>query len=116
MKICFTIKDVAVEPPVRGKAPERAPEAAGGRFVRDVVQSKTEITPMKVVFPNFDCNLLKPDKRFVVGEGDTVYVRGEIHVMPWANHVHELDGKRFVLVPEDQVVAVKRVFGEDCDG
>jgi len=35
-----------------------------------------------------------------------VVLRGDSHLQPWKQKVHELEGERFVLCPAEQIVAI----------
>lgn len=43
----------------------------------------------------------------VYNAGDSVFVRGECMKHAYALAVYEIEGKKFILVPEDQIVAVE---------
>jgi hypothetical protein len=53
-----------------------------------VVAQKVQLIPLKVVFGNDE-----------IQEGQTVYVHGDATKHPFANQIHELDGKKYILVP-----------------
>jgi hypothetical protein len=70
-----------------------APEKNGG-FI--VAKQKKDLTGLKVVFG--------ADK---IAAGATVYVRGDLCFDPEAKKIHSVDGKEFVLIPENEIVIVK---------
>lgn len=76
------------------------------------VSQKTELTPLKVIFPNEATDRPDSDK-LVLYPGNTVYVRGEASAHQWAKEVFELNGKKFIMLPEDMIVLVDRSTGQE---
>ncbi|MHA1860981.1 MAG: hypothetical protein ACTSVM_01615 [Candidatus Ranarchaeia archaeon] len=58
----------------------------------------TKIVPLKIVFTSVF------DERTRFDEGETIYVRGETYVTPWAKKVFSLGGKAFIMVPFDEIL------------
>jgi hypothetical protein len=81
---------VAVEP-FRTDAVEKTGVKSG--FV--TVKQKTELTKLQVVFNSGD-----------IKAGDWVYVRGDLCVDANARQIFEIDGKRFILIPLDEIKLV----------
>lgn len=61
-----------------------------------MVRQKHSLQPLKVVFGDND--------RYTPGK--VVWVRADQCVASWAKEVFEIDSKKFVLLPKDQVVLV----------
>lgn len=64
-----------------------------------VVKQKQELTQLKVVFDT-------DDETFHVG--DRIAVFGSSCAAAWAKEVYEIGGKKFILVPVGEIVAVIR--------
>ncbi|NBT57434.1 hypothetical protein EBT16_01495 [bacterium] len=64
------------------------------------VKQKSSLQPLKVVFSDFS------KTEYAVGY--TVYVRADQCVSTWAKDVFELNGKKFILVPKNQVILVEK--------
>ena len=88
MMICPN-KRVACEP-----FQSLALEKEGKSFV--TVKEKTTLFPMKVVMSTV--SETGSEKYHV---GDTVWVRGDTKVLQWAKDVFEINGQKFILVPEE---------------
>lgn len=71
--------------------------AAGKRVVR--IENMVTLTPLRVV-------LASEEGRFSVG--DTVYVSSRLYTHPWAKEEHEIDGVKFILVPETAIEAFQK--------
>lgn len=84
-------KRVATEPFPAGP---QGPQIVGGFAV---AASKNALVPLKVAFDSWTTS----DK---VIEGTTVYVTSDAADQPFAKVVYELDGKKFILLPEERVV------------
>lgn len=87
-------KKVAVEP-----FPSTSIETKNRAGFTTVIQ-KTELIPLKVVFSSLTPQGLGVDP------GHVVYVKGETTQHQWAKEVFELDGKKFIFIPEESVVLV----------
>lgn len=60
---------------------------------------KVELAPLRVVFGN--------EK---VGTGALVHVPANLYTQKWAQQVFELEGRKFILLPESEIVLV--TYGE----
>lgn len=82
---------VAVEP-----FPSQSVEKAYvGRLA--LASQKLALQALKVVLPY--------NSKYEVGS--TVYVKGDLYVQAWAKEVHEIDGHKFILLPEQYIQLVK---------
>lgn len=99
MPILSTNENVAVEPFPTNQVEK---EVRNGLAV---IKQKSSLQPLRVVFPDF------------LGDeyptGSTVYVRADQCVATWAKDVFELNGKKFILVPKNQVILVEKDNEED---
>jgi hypothetical protein len=93
----LTTKNVAVEPFPDMSIKTTAQGAGTVKVVR--IENKVTLTRLYVVFPS-------EDGRFSPGDG--VLVRSDLFVQPFAKERHELDGKSFILLPENYVEAIIR--------
>lgn len=99
-------KRIAVEP-----FPTRSVDVKVKSGFGTVVQ-KTELVPLKVVFATEASDRQTPAaSALTLLEGDTVYVRGEAVAHQWAAEVYDLEGKKFIFLPEDFVCMVSRRKG-----
>jgi hypothetical protein len=73
-----------------------------------VVDTKQSLTEMAVIFPTHK------NSRFALNEGDKVYIYSQSLTQPWATEKFELDGKTFVLLPEEQIVMVRATTFVPC--
>ena len=64
-----------------------------------VIENRGNLDELKVLFDS---------KCFDLHEGDSVFVRQNNFNAPWANQIYLIEGKEFILIPRDAVVAVKK--------
>ncbi len=69
-------------------------ETTGGAF--KTVKQKTSLLRTKVVMGNSD-----------YPEGVLVYLRGDVVTLPWTKEIFEVDGQKFILVPQEHIQLVK---------
>lgn len=65
------------------------------------VKQKTQLLQTMVVFGSSD-PVKNPYK-----VGDFVYLRGDVSTLAWARNPFEIGGKKVILVPCDQIVALE---------
>jgi sporulation protein YlmC with PRC-barrel domain len=70
-----------------------------------MVKQSVSVASLEVVF-DFILNT-ETDTDFIVEEGDSVYVKGDMSAAVWAKEVLEIDSKKFILVPWDCVIAIE---------
>lgn len=73
-----------------------AMEQQGKTFVH--VKEKTSLFPLKVLFETSWTHGQTP-----YHQDDIVWVRGDTKVLQWAKDVFEVQGKKFILVPEEYI-------------
>jgi hypothetical protein len=86
---------VAVEPFPDMSVKTTAQGAGSVKVAR--IETKVALVPLKVVWHS-------EDGRFF--PTNTVYVKGSHFTQPWAKEVHEIDGEKFILIPDSVVEAV----------
>lgn len=75
----------------------------GGMIVVDTKISLTELAVM------YDTD---PTSKLQLKSGDKVYIQtGHLATAPWVKEVYEVEGKSFMLVPEDYVLLFKHDYG-----
>lgn len=84
-------KKIAVEP--FSSAPS-GPQIVGGFAV---VASKNSLVPLKVVFDSWS----SVDK---LSRGSKVYTTSDTADQPFAKVVYEMNGEKFILVPEERII------------
>lgn len=94
MSIVSVNENVAVEPFPTNQVEK---EVRNGLAV---IKQKSSLQPLKVVFSGFGGT--------EYGAGSIVYVRADQCVATWAKDVFDLNGKKFILVPKNQVVLVEK--------
>ena len=65
-----------------------------------VPKQRNALTQLEVVFPSGD--------KIFCPQGTFVWVRAEQFVLGWAKEIFDLEGVKFILVPEDQILMVKQ--------
>lgn len=91
-----TNRHIAVTPPEAPKVQEA--KIVGGL---KTVPGQNNLIELEVVFGTTN------DSPVRVSDGDVVVVRGDIHQQDFSKKVLELDGKKFVLLPDHFVQLVK---------
>ena len=99
MSIVSVNENVAVEPFPTNQVEK---EVRNGLAV---IKQKSTLQPLKVMFSDFW------ETEYAVGS--TVYVRADQCVATWAKDVFDLNGKKFILVPKNQVILVEKDNEED---
>lgn len=94
-------KQVAVKPITLDR--EKDQPRAKGLDITDL--TITKIISSEVVFDSGQVGLQ-------FSKGDTVYFRSDILKLPYVRQKMELDGKEFILVPEEIVVGLKTLNKE----
>lgn len=72
-------------------------EQKGGMMVP---KQKGSLTKLRVLFEGFNLDYPK---------GSVIWIRADQFIQQWAKDVLELDGVKFILVPEDQIVMSQSV-------
>lgn len=79
-----------------------------------VIRQRADLTPLRVVYPYDDFV-----GGFHVTTSDVLYFRGDMCKFPTAKDIYEVEpGKPFILLPVDQVMAMKSAWedAEDAEG
>lgn len=63
------------------------------------IQNKRLLTELEVAFPTIDSEYLP---------GDIIVVRGDITSHPWAKEIFQEEDQKFILIPYEVVVGVKK--------
>ena len=90
---CFG-RIIATEPFEQKSVEKRAIVKIGNAQLSGIVQ-KTSLTALKVIFGNDQ-----------IQSGSTVYILGDRYLAPWGQKEYDLDDKKFILVPESEVLLV----------
>lgn len=61
-----------------------------------VIQHRSSLMALRVVFGN----------EGGISPGFTIYLPEQLKQQPWASQVYEINGQKFILVPEEQIVLV----------
>lgn len=69
------------------------------------IKQKASLTCLTVVFGNANPLAWQQTEKIVIFPGDKVWLRGEAVAHAWAKEVFEVNGKSFILVPIDFIVA-----------
>jgi len=75
-----------------------------------VISQSQALVPLKVVYAALDLN-----GQIHYNQLDIVYVTAQDKTADWAKRIIELEGKRFILVPNDRVVLVSPAVETQVD-
>jgi len=72
-----------------------------------MIDKKVQLQELKVVFHSAD-----PD----LEPGDSVWIRGDAVIQPWAKETFNVDGQDFILVPANYLLLVKSKAQTQAEG